>query len=70
MGTAFTVLEFEDDQDPDTVFLETAIGPRQLDKAADVTGLTQLFDDLRSVALPPTDSLDFVERLGKRLYGM
>jgi hypothetical protein len=70
MGSAFTVLEFEDDQDPDIALMGTVTGPRQFNKAAEVTSLVELFDELRSVALSRTDSLDFVERLGKRLYGM
>jgi hypothetical protein len=70
MGSAFTVLEFEDDQDPDTVFLQTVIGPRHLDKPADVTGHIRLFGELHSMALTEADSLELVERLGKRLYGM
>jgi transcriptional regulator with XRE-family HTH domain len=69
MDSAFTVLEFEDDQDPDIVFLGTVIGPRQLDKPADVTGLVELFNNLCSLALSRIDSLDFVEQLGKQLYG-
>jgi hypothetical protein len=70
MGSAFTVLEFEDDQDPDIAHISTATGPRQLNKAAEVISLVELFDELRSMALSRLDSLDFVRRLGERLHGM
>jgi hypothetical protein len=58
------------DQDLDIGFLSGVTGPRRLDKAADVTVLADLFEDLRSLALPRADSLDFTEQLGRRLYGM
>lgn len=70
MGSAFTVLEFEDAQDPDIVFLSAATGPRQLNKAADVTRLVHLFNSLHSLALSRADSFDFVEQLGKRFYDL
>jgi hypothetical protein len=70
MGGAFTVVEFEDEQDPDIVSISCVLGPRQFDKPAKVTGFVELFEDLRSVALPPADSMDFVQQLGRQLYGV
>jgi hypothetical protein len=70
MRGAFTMLTFEDEEDPDMVSVDCVTGPRRLDSAAEVTGFADLFDDLTSIALSRADSLDFVERLGKRLYGV
>lgn len=49
---AFTILEFEDPEDPAVAYVDSYEGSRYDDQAARVTRYRQVYDDLRSKAVP------------------
>ena len=67
MDGAFTILEFVEDEDPDLLYVEYPTGAVHVEKGTEVREARVIFDGLRSVALPPADSVAFVERLAGEL---
>jgi hypothetical protein len=63
MGGAFTVLEFRDDDDPDTLSVRHVAGALLIDKNDEVTASKDIFNAVRSMALPPSESMDFIKKL-------
>lgn len=59
----FVVLSFADPEDEDIGFSDTPLGGHVIDDPADVTALSYLFDELRSVALPAPDSVELLHSM-------
>ena len=53
---SFTILEYEDDADPDVIFAENAAGGLFLEKDEELRRYHVIFDQLRASALPPDQS--------------
>ena len=70
MDGAFTVLEFEDPEDPSLLYVEYPTGAIHIEKMEEVTDAKLLFAKLRLVALPPAESLAFIQRLGAQRYDL
>ena len=60
MDGTFAILEYEEVADPDVVFAENAAGGLLLEKDDELQRYKFIFDRLRSVALPPAESVDFM----------
>ena len=67
MNGSFTVLGFADPAEPDVAYLEHTVSAVHLEKDAEVSTCTLVFDRLRSEALSPRDSVALVERLADDL---
>ncbi len=63
LNGSFIVLGFGDPDEPEIAYVEHPAGALHLDKAADVQACKVVFDQLRSEALSPRDSLALIERL-------
>jgi hypothetical protein len=61
MDGAFTVLEFREPEDPNLLYVEYPTGGIHVEKNEEVTEARLLFGKLRLVALPPAESLAFIE---------
>jgi hypothetical protein len=70
MSGAFTVFEFEDDADPDTLWVPYATDSIRIEKMGEVAAGKETFNDLRSIAMPPIEAVGFIERLGIERYSM
>jgi hypothetical protein len=68
MGGAFTVLEFQDDADPDTLSVQYAASSMLIDKRDEVDASKYVFNDLRSMTLSPSESLEFMKNLTVERY--
>lgn len=72
MNGAFTVLRFPEQEDPDVLFVEYPVGAIHIE---DLKGVEQVkaaklvFDQLRSEALSPRDSVALIERVAREQYG-
>lgn len=64
MTGPFTILGFPHDDDRDIVFSEFPNGELYFDTVEDITRYKQLFKQLQSKALDPTQTLRFLEELG------
>jgi hypothetical protein len=62
----FAVLTFADLREPDLAYIEHVSGAVHIEKADDVVRCTLAFDDLRSAALSPADSVALVEHAAAR----
>jgi len=62
MGSGFIVLSFGDLGQPDMAYVEHALGALLLDKESDVATARLKFDQLRSEALNPADSVNLIRR--------
>jgi hypothetical protein len=70
MDGAFTLLEFQEVDDPNLLYAEYLTGAVHVEKK-DETGEAKLvFDRLRSVALPPDDSVAFIQRVADECYSL
>jgi transcriptional regulator with XRE-family HTH domain len=63
MDGAFSVLSFPDPDEPDVAYVEYMTGALHIDKAERVQRCIVTFEQLRSLALSPADSIALVERL-------
>jgi transcriptional regulator with XRE-family HTH domain len=63
MRGAFTILRFEEEEDPDLLFLEHVSGSRQGEDPEEVRDARLAFDRLRSAALSPSESAVLIERV-------
>jgi transcriptional regulator with XRE-family HTH domain len=61
--TPFTILDFADRADPSAVYLEYLTGSLVLDAADEVRRYAAVFGQLRSGALGPADSAEFISEL-------
>ncbi len=59
----FSLLTLPDEDDPNLVYLEHLQGALYLERQADLTHYTAVFEHLTEVALSPEDSLDFLATL-------
>jgi transcriptional regulator with XRE-family HTH domain len=63
----FVVLEFADQSDTDTVYLENAVSSSHvLDREDGVAMHRQVFDRLAAAALEPVESLSYIEKFSER----
>jgi transcriptional regulator with XRE-family HTH domain len=67
MDGAFTVLRFQEEEDPDLLYVEHVAGSLQAEDPEDVGRATLVFDRLRSEALSPSESVVLIERIAGRL---
>jgi transcriptional regulator with XRE-family HTH domain len=58
---AFTLIEFPDATDNDVVYVDSPAGNIYLEKDKDLRRYTLVFDHLRAAALPPDESIPFIE---------
>jgi len=65
LSASFTLLSFADM--PDLTYLEHPMGAVHMEKEADVVTATLAFDQLRSLALNPEDSVGLIRRAAERL---
>jgi hypothetical protein len=70
MTRAFTVLEFEDEDDSDVLAVRYVTDVVRIERSSKVARLKDVFNGLCSVALSPMDSIDFIKRLGAELYSL
>jgi transcriptional regulator with XRE-family HTH domain len=68
MDGAFTVLEFQQPDDPNLLYVEYPTGAIHVEKIEEVTDARLLFSNLRLVALPPAESLAFIESIAAERY--
>ena len=64
MDGAFTVLGFEEEEDPDLLYVDHVTGSLQAEDPAHVRHAALVFDRLRTDALSPSDSVALMERVG------
>jgi transcriptional regulator with XRE-family HTH domain len=67
LGSGFVVLHFGDLGEPDMAYVEHALGATHLVKEPDVTRARLVFDQLRSLALGPAESMAFIRRVAAEL---
>jgi hypothetical protein len=61
MEGSFTVLEFQDPEDPSLLYAEYPTGAVHVEKPEEVREAKLMFDRLRSVGRPPVDSVAFAQ---------
>jgi transcriptional regulator with XRE-family HTH domain len=64
---AFTLIEFPDPTDNDVVYVDSPAGNIYLEKDKDLRRYTLVFDHLRAAALPPDESIPFIEEVARAL---
>lgn len=67
---AFTVLEFQDPEDPSLLYVEYPTGAIHVEKTEEVTDAKLLIGKLRSLAPSSVESVDFIQRVGQRRYSL
>ncbi len=67
MNSSFSVLDFAEPDEPAIAYTEDAVSAAHIHKEAEVRGYRLVFDQLRSEALSPRDSVALVERLAADL---
>ena len=55
MAGAFRIMDFDDDEDPDVVYLETHVGAMYLEEADEVNEYRRIFQLIRNDAIPVED---------------
>jgi DNA-binding XRE family transcriptional regulator len=70
MEGAFTLLEFQEPDDPDLLYAEYVTGAVHVEKKDETQEAKLTFDRLRSVALPPADSVAFIHRVADVCYSL
>lgn len=65
---SFAVFSFADRNDEDIGFTDTPLGGHVIEDAADVTALRCLFDELRSMALPTSDSFELLQSMASHYH--
>lgn len=64
---AFTIIGFPDSTDHDVVYIDSSSGNIYLEKDKDLRHYSLVFDHLRAAALPPDESVPFIEDVAKAL---
>jgi transcriptional regulator with XRE-family HTH domain len=64
---AFTIIEFPEATDHAVVYVDSPAGNIYLEKDKDLRRYTLVFDHLRAAALPPDESLPFIEAIAQEL---
>jgi len=64
---AFTVIEFPDPTDNDVVYVDSPAGSIYLEKDKDLRRYTLVFDHLRAAALPPDESISFIDDVARTI---
>lgn len=64
---AFTLIEFPDPTDNDVVYVDSPAGNIYLEKDKDLRRYTLVFDHLRAAALPPDESIPFIDAVTQTL---
>jgi transcriptional regulator with XRE-family HTH domain len=67
LGSGFVILHFGDLGEPDMAYVEHALGATHLVKEPDLTRARLVFDQLRSLALAPAESVAFIRRVAAEL---
>jgi transcriptional regulator with XRE-family HTH domain len=67
LGSGFVVLSFGDLGEPDMAYIEHALGSTHFEKGSAVARARLVFDQLRTLALPPAESVALIERLADEL---
>lgn len=67
LNGSFTVLGFNDPDEPEVAYVEHTVSAVHMEKEAEVSICNLVFDRLRSEALSPQDSIALVERLAAEL---
>jgi transcriptional regulator with XRE-family HTH domain len=67
LGSGFVVLSFGDLGEPDMAYIEHALGYTHFEKGAAVARARLIFDQLRSIALPPGDSVALIKQVADEL---
>jgi transcriptional regulator with XRE-family HTH domain len=70
MDGAFTVLEFEDPEDPSLLYVEYPTGAVHVEKTEEVMDAKLLFGKLRLLALSPAESTDFIQLVAEQRYSL
>jgi hypothetical protein len=68
MDGAFTVLKFQEPDDPNLLYVEYPTGAVHVEKKDETDEASLVFDRLRSVALPPAESVAFIQRVADECY--
>jgi hypothetical protein len=55
MAGAFRIMDFDDDEDPDVVYLETHVGAMYLEEPDEVDEYRRIFQLIRNDAIPVED---------------
>jgi hypothetical protein len=63
LGSGFVVLSFGDLGEPDMAYIEHALGHTHFEKGAAVARARLVFDQLRSIALPPAESVGLIKQV-------
>lgn len=64
---SFVILQFPDEADDDVVYLESALLENFIERPTETAPYHDEFSWLRSIALPPADSLSFITRVANEL---
>jgi transcriptional regulator with XRE-family HTH domain len=67
MAGAFVILQFDDPQASDVVYIETQAGDLFHESETDVTRFTTIFEHLRALALPPEASVSLIANVAREL---
>jgi transcriptional regulator with XRE-family HTH domain len=67
LGSGFVILNFGDLDEPDMAYVEHALGATHLVKEPDLVRARLVFDQLRSLALTPAESVAFISRVAAEL---
>jgi hypothetical protein len=67
LGSGFVILNFGDLDEPDMAYVEHALGATHLVKEPDLVRARLVFDQLRSLALTPAESVAFICRVAAEL---
>lgn len=67
LGSGFVVLSFGDLGEPNMAYIEHALGFTYFEKGPAVARARLVFDQLRSLALPPAESVALIERVASEL---
>lgn len=67
LGSGFVVLHFGNLGEPDMAYVEHALGATHLVKEPDLSRARLVFDQLRSLALAPAESVAFIRRVAAEL---
>jgi transcriptional regulator with XRE-family HTH domain len=69
MNGAFAILQFDEPSANDVVYIESQAGDLFLESELDISRFTAIFEHLRAQALPPEESVSFIERIVSRQEG-
>jgi Domain of unknown function (DUF5753) len=67
MDGPFTIVGYTEPAEPDFVIIDSVMGELYLETAEELQRYTGVFELLRSAALPPDESVDFIVKVAKEL---